>query len=139
MFICRCGRNIASVVNVPKVVEYASKLKDVVFSGEFLYTCSEDSLDSIKKRIDEHDINRVVVASCTPHTHEGLFRDMVRQAGLNRYLFEMTSIREQVSWVHKELPMESTRKAKELVEMIVAKVRLAKPLGVEFLRWFLKH
>ena len=131
VFICRCGRNIASVVNVPEVVEYASKLKDVAFAGEFLYTCSEDSLDNIKKKIDEHDINRVVVASCTPHTHEGLFRDTVRQAGLNKYLFEMTSIREQVSWVHKELPVESTRKAKELVEMIVAKVRLAKPLDVE--------
>lgn len=132
VFICRCGRNIASVVNVPEVVKYAAQLEGVVYAGEFLYTCSKDALEEIKKKIAEFDINRVVVASCTPRTHEELFRDTVREAGLNRYLFEMTSLREQVSWVHKDHPEEATRKSKELVAMMTAKARLITPLERQF-------
>ncbi|MDP3789013.1 MAG: FAD-dependent oxidoreductase [Candidatus Omnitrophota bacterium] len=132
VFICRCGRNIASVVNVPEVVEHAAKLEGVVYACEFLYTCSKDALEEIKKKMVEFDINRVVVASCTPRTHEELFRDTVREAGLNRYLFEMTSLREQVSWVHKDYPEKATRKAKELVNMMVAKAMLIKPLERQF-------
>lgn len=131
-FICRCGRNIASVVNVPQVVEYASKLKDVAYADEFLYSCSKDALDIIKQKVAEHNLNRVIVASCTPRTHEELFRDTVREAGLNRHLFEMTSLREQVSWVHKDYPKEATEKAKELVSMMVAKTRRVKALKREF-------
>lgn len=128
VFICRCGRNIAAVVNVPEVVEYAATLKNVVYADEFLYSCSKDSLDIIKEKVAEHDLNRVVVASCTPRTHEELFRDTVRETGLNRYLFEMTSLREQVSWVHKDYPEEATQKARELVAMMVAKTRRVRPL-----------
>lgn len=131
VFICRCGRNIAAVVNVPDVVEYASKLKNVVYAHEFLYSCSKDALDIIKEKIAEHGLNRVVVAACTPRTHEELFRDTVREAGLNRYLFEMTSLREQVSWVHKDYPEIATQKSKELVEMMVAKSRRVIPLERE--------
>ncbi len=132
VFICRCGRNIASVVDVPRVVEFSAKLPGVVFASEFLYSCSKDSLDMIKQYIAEHDLNRVVVASCTPRTHEALFRDTVREAGLNRFLFEMTSLREQVSWVHRDDPVRATEKANELVAMMVAKTRLVNPLKREF-------
>lgn len=131
VFICRCGRNIASVVNVPEVVEYASKLDDVTYASEFLYSCSKDALDVIKEKILEHNLNRVVVASCTPRTHEDLFRDTVREVGVNRYLFEMTSLREQVSWVHKDDPKWATEKSKKLVSMMVAKTRFVNPLKSE--------
>jgi heterodisulfide reductase subunit A len=128
VFVCRCGRNIASVVNVPEVVKYAAQLDGVVYATEFLYSCSQDALENIKSDITKYGINRVVIASCTPRTHEELFRDTVREAGLNRYLLEMTSLREQVSWVHKDYPEEATQKSKELVSMMVAKTRRIKPL-----------
>ncbi|MCQ9205643.1 MAG: FAD-dependent oxidoreductase, partial [Omnitrophica bacterium] len=131
VFVCRCGRNIASVVDVPEVVKYASKIEGVAYASEFLYSCSKDALDILKEKILEHNLNRVVVASCTPRTHEELFQDTVREAGLNRHLFEMTSLREQVSWVHKNYPKEATQKSKEMVEMIVAKVRRKRALGQE--------
>jgi len=132
VFICRCGKNIASVVNVPEVVDYASHLKDVAYASEFLYTCSKDALEGIKESIEKYKLNRVIVASCTPRTHEALFRDTVREVGLNRYLFEMTSLREQVSWVHQSDPVRATQKAKELVKIKVAKARLFTPLKESF-------
>lgn len=128
VFVCHCGRNIASVVSVKDVAKYAEKLKDVVFAEDLLYTCSQDGLEEIKKKMSLYKLNRVVVASCTPRTHEALFRDTVKEAGINPYLFEMTSIREHCSWVHKDIPLIATQKAKELVNMMVEKVRLAKPI-----------
>ena len=128
IFICHCGTNIAGVVNVPQVVEYAKTLPDVVYTENNLYTCSNDTQEKIKDLIEEHNLNRVIVASCTPRTHEPLFRNTVREAGLNPYLFEMANIRDQCSWVHMHEPEKATRKAKDLVRMAVAKVRLLEPL-----------
>jgi len=128
IFICHCGTNIAGVVNVPQVVEYAKTLPDVVYTENNLYTCSNDTQEKIKNLIEEHNLNRVIVASCTPRTHEPLFRNTVREAGLNPYLFEMANIRDQCSWVHMHEPEKATRKAKDLVRMAVAKVRLLEPL-----------
>jgi heterodisulfide reductase subunit A len=128
VFVCHCGINIGGVVNVPEVVEYARKLPNVVYAEHNLYTCSEDTQKGIRERIQEHKLNRVIVASCTPRTHEPLFRETVREAGLNIYLFEMANIRDQCSWVHMHQPKEATEKAKDLVRSIVAKARLLKPL-----------
>ena len=128
VFICHCGKNIAGVINVPEVVEYVAGLPDVVCAGDNLYTCSIDAQEKIKEAIEEHNLNRIVVASCTPRTHEPLFRDMVREAGLNPYLFEMANIRDQCSWVHMRDPEEATTKAKDLARMAVAKARLIEPL-----------
>jgi heterodisulfide reductase subunit A len=128
VFVCHCGINIGGVVNVPEVVEYVKKLPNVVYSEHNLYTCSQDTQKGIRERIKEHNLNRVVVASCTPRTHEPLFRETVREAGLNIYLFEMANIRDQCSWVHMHEPKEATEKAKDLVRAAVAKARLLKPL-----------
>jgi heterodisulfide reductase subunit A len=128
VFVCHCGINIGGVVNVPEVVEYSKKLPNVVYAEANLYTCSQDTQGIIREKIKEHKLNRVVVASCTPRTHEPLFKETVREAGLNPYLFEMTNIRDQCSWVHMHQPEEATEKAKELVRSVVAKARLLKPL-----------
>jgi heterodisulfide reductase subunit A len=128
VFVCHCGRNIGGVVDVPKVVEYARTLPYVVFADENLYTCSQDSLEKIKAEIEKHRLTRVVVASCTPTTHAPLFRDTIREAGLNPYLFEMASIREHCSWVHMNEPKKATQKAMELVAMAVAKATLLSPI-----------
>jgi len=128
VFVCHCGTNIGGVVNVPEVVEYVKTLPDVVYAEHNLYTCSQDTQERIREKINEHNLNRVVVASCTPRTHEPLFRETVREAGLNIYLFEMANIRDQCSWVHMHNPEEATEKAKDLVRSIVAKARLLKPL-----------
>jgi heterodisulfide reductase subunit A-like polyferredoxin len=128
VFVCHCGINIGGVVNVPEVKEFASTLDGVVFADENLYTCSQDTQERIKELINEHNLNRIVVASCSPRTHEPLFRETVREAGLNQYLFEMTNIRDQCSWVHREEPENATAKAKALVRMAVAKARLLEPL-----------
>jgi len=128
IFICHCGSNIAGVVDVSQIVEYAKTLPDVVYAENNLYTCSNDTQEKIKNLIEEHNLNRVIVASCTPRTHEPLFRNTVREAGLNPYLFEMANIRDQCSWVHMHEPEKATRKAKDLVRMAVAKVRLLEPL-----------
>jgi heterodisulfide reductase subunit A len=128
VFVCHCGINIGGVVNVPEVVEYAKRLPNVVYAEHNLYTCSEDTQKGIRERIKEHNLNRVIVASCTPRTHEPLFRETVREAGLNIYLFEMANIRDQCSWVHMHEPKEATEKAKDLVRSVVAKARLLKPL-----------
>jgi heterodisulfide reductase subunit A-like polyferredoxin len=128
VFVCHCGINIGSVVNVPAVVEFARTLPDVVYAEHNIYTCSQDTQEKMRNTIGEHKLNRVVVASCTPRTHEPLFQDTLRSAGLNAHLFEMTNIREQDAWVHKAWPEVATEKAKELVTMAVAKARLRKPL-----------
>jgi len=133
VFVCHCGTNIAGVVNVPEVVEYAKKLPNVVYAENNLYACSNDTQERIKKIILEQKLNRVVVASCTPRTHEALFRNTVREAGLNGYLFEMANIRDQCSWVHMHEPAKATRKAKDLVRMAVAKARLLEPLHKKLL------
>jgi heterodisulfide reductase subunit A-like polyferredoxin len=128
LFVCHCGINIGGVVNVPEVKEYAKTLDGVAYVEENLYTCSQDTQEKIKKAIQEHRLNRVVVASCSPRTHEPMFQETIREMGLNKYLFEMTNIRDQCSWVHMHQPMEATQKAKELLRMAVAKARLLQPL-----------
>ncbi len=128
VFVCHCGINIGGVVNVPEVVEYAKTLPNVVYAEANVYTCSQDTQKLIKEKIQENKLNRVIVASCTPRTHEPLFRETVQEAGLNPYLFEMTNIRDQCSWVHMHEPEEATEKAKDLVRSIVAKAKLLKPL-----------
>jgi len=127
-FVCHCGINIGGVVNVPEVVEYAKTLPNVVYAEHNLYTCSQDTQKRIREKIKEHNLNRVVVASCTPRTHEPLFRETIREAGLNIYLFEMANIRDQCSWAHMHEHEEATEKAKDLVRAAVAKARLLRPL-----------
>ncbi|MFW6127517.1 MAG: FAD-dependent oxidoreductase, partial [Thermodesulfobacteriota bacterium] len=128
IFVCNCGINIGGVVNVPEVAEYAKSLPNVVYVQENLFTCSADTQAQIIQTIEEHQINRVVVAACTPLTHEALFQDTMRDAGLNKYLFEMANIRNQGSWVHMQEKEEATAKAKDLVRMAVARSSLLKPL-----------
>ena len=128
VFVCWCGINIGGVVNVPSVAAYAKKLPHVAYAEENLYTCSQDTQDRIKNAIIEHKLNRVVVASCTPRTHEPLFRATLREAGLNEYLFEMANIRDQCSWVHMHEKEAATKKAEDLVRMAVAKASLIQPL-----------
>jgi len=128
VFICHCGINIGGVVDVPEVVEYASTLENVVHAERNLYTCSSEGLESIKSTIKEKELNRVVVASCTPRTHEPLFRATCEEAGLNPYLFEFVNIRDQCSWVHMHEPELATEKAKDLVRMGVAKAARLEPL-----------
>ncbi len=128
VFVCHCGTNIGSIVDVPAVKEYASKLPNVVYAGENLFTCSQDTQEIIKDIIKEYRLNRVVVSSCSPSTHEPLFQETIREAGLNPYLFNMANIRNQCSWVHRDNPAEATRKAKILTRIAVGKARLLKPL-----------
>jgi heterodisulfide reductase subunit A len=129
VFICHCGINIGSTVDVPKVVEYAKKLPDVVYAERNLYTCSQDTQEKMKEIIQEKNINRVVVASCTPRTHEPLFQNTIRQVGLNKYLFQLANIREQDAWVHMGKTEEATEKAKGLVNSAVSKTRLLTPIS----------
>jgi len=128
VFVCHCGINIGGVVNVPEVVEYAKTLPNVVYAEANVYTCSQDTQKLIKEKIQSNKLNRVIVASCTPRTHEPLFKETVQESGLNPYLFEMTNIRDQCSWVHMHEPKEATKKAKDLVRSIVAKSALLRPL-----------
>ncbi len=127
VFVCRCGTNIARSVGVPDVVEYAKTLPHVVHAEENLYTCSTDTQAKITESIREHRLNRVVVASCTPRTHEPLFQETLREAGLNKHLFEMANIRDQCSWVHFNQPDMATFKAKDLVRMAVARAATLRP------------
>jgi heterodisulfide reductase subunit A-like polyferredoxin len=128
VFVCHCGSNIAGVIGVESVAEYAQQLPGVEFATDTMYTCSSDSLSLIKEKIEEHQLNRVVVASCTPRTHEPIFQDTLREAGLNPFLFEMANIRDQASWVHAKEPEKATDKAKDLVRMSVARARMLEPL-----------
>ena len=115
VFVCNCGINIGSVVDVPAVTEFASTLPNVVHVEHNLFSCSQDTQDRMKGIIQEKNLNRVVVASCTPRTHEPLFQETCRDAGINKYLFEMANIRDQCSWVHRNSPDEATEKSKDLV------------------------
>ncbi len=128
VFVCHCGINIGGIVRVPEVVEFAKHLPGVVFAEENLYSCSADTLEKLKQRIKEQRLNRVVVASCSPRTHEPLFQATVAEAGLNPHLFAMANIRDQCSWVHMDEPDKATEKAKDLVKMAVARVRRQEPL-----------
>ncbi len=128
VFVCHCGVNIGGVVKVPEVAEYAKTLPNVVYAEQNLYTCSQDTQEKIKEKVKELKLNRVVVASCTPRTHEPLFQNTIREAGLNPYLFEMANIRDQCSWIHMHEPRAATQKSKDLVRMAVAKSRLLEPL-----------
>ncbi|MBO8178953.1 MAG: CoB--CoM heterodisulfide reductase iron-sulfur subunit A family protein [Archaeoglobus sp.] len=127
VFVCHCGINIASVVDVERVAEFAKTLDDVVFADHLLFTCSADSQERIKQAIRDYNLNRIVVAACTPRTHEQLFRNTLREAGLNPYLFEFVNIREHCSWVHTDKE-RATKKAMELVAAGVAKARDLEPL-----------
>jgi heterodisulfide reductase subunit A len=127
VYVCHCGKNIAGSVDCADVAEYASTLPYVVLSKHNLYTCSDPGQESIKRDIKEHNLNRVVVASCTPRLHEPTFRRTLEEAGLNKYLFEMANIREHCSWVHLYEPEKATAKAKDLVRMAVARSALVKP------------
>ncbi len=128
VFVCHCGINIGSVVDVPAVKEYARTLPHVAYVDENLFTCSQDTQVRMKEVIRDHRLNRIVVASCSPRTHEPLFQQTIREAGLNKYLFELANIRDQNSWVHQALPEAATAKAKDLVRMAVVKVALQEPL-----------
>ena len=127
VFICHCGVNIGGVVNVPEVVKYAKTLPNVAYAEANIYTCSEAGLTSIRENIKKQGLNRVIVASCTPRTHEPLFRSACKEAGLNHYLFEMANIREQCSWVHQHQHERATEKAKDLVRMAAARATWLEP------------
>ncbi len=129
VFVCHCGINIAGVVDVKEVVRYIKTLPNVTHCEDNLYTCSQDSQGLIKDRVKEHHLNRIVIASCTPRTHEPLFQDTIREVSLNPYLLEFVSIREHCSWVHMHEKGKATEKAKELVAMAVAKATLLEPLS----------
>jgi heterodisulfide reductase subunit A-like polyferredoxin len=128
VFVCNCGINIGGIADVPAVRDYAATLPHVVHVEDNLFTCSQDSQDHMKQVIKEQEINRVVVASCSPRTHEPLFQETIRDAGLNKYLFEMANIRDQNTWVHMNEPEKATAKAKDLVRMAVAKAAFIEPL-----------
>jgi heterodisulfide reductase subunit A len=128
VFVCHCGINIGSIVDVPAVRDYAETLPHVVHVADNLFSCSEDTQHLLRDAIKEHQLNRVVVAACTPRTHEPLFQETIREAGLNRYLFELANIRDQDSWVHQAEPDKATEKAKDLLRMAVAKVSLLEPV-----------
>ncbi len=128
VFICHCGSNIAGVVDVAEVEKFARSLPYVVHVERNLFSCSQDTQNNIRDRILETGLNRVVVAACTPRTHEPVFRETLKAAGLNEYLFEMANIRNQDSWVHAADPEKATRKAMDLIRMAVAKAGLLSPL-----------
>ncbi|OAG26764.1 FAD-dependent oxidoreductase [Thermodesulfatator autotrophicus] len=132
VFVCHCGMNIAGVIDVKEVTAFAATLPDVVFASDNLFTCAEDTIKKIVATIKEKKLNRVVVAACTPRTHEPIFQESLREAGLNPYLFEMANIRDQASWVHPEEPKKATKKAKDLVLMAVNRVRLKRPVSISW-------
>jgi heterodisulfide reductase subunit A len=128
VFVCHCGANIGRVVDVPSVVEYAATLDNVVYCTEQLFSCATDSASSITEKIQEEGLNRVVVAACSPRTLEPLFRDTLREAGINQYFFEMANIREHCSWVHSKEKEDATAKAKDITRMSVARACHLQPL-----------
>ncbi|OQY03624.1 MAG: heterodisulfide reductase [Desulfobacteraceae bacterium 4572_123] len=129
VFVCNCGINIGGIVDVDAVQEHAATLPFVVFTDQNLFTCSQDTQDKIKEKIKEHKLNRVVVASCSPKTHEQMFMETLEACGLNKYLFEMANIRNQDSWIHSKMPTAATGKAKDLVQMAVARAATLYPLN----------
>jgi heterodisulfide reductase subunit A len=129
VFVCRCGTNIAGVLDVPAIAEYARTLPGVVYVEENLFSCSQDTQQKMARVIKEQKLNRVVVAACSPLTHEPLFQETLANAGINKYLFEMANIRNQCSWVHSGDPKSGTEKGKDLIRMAVAKVGLFEPMS----------
>ncbi len=134
VFVCHCGINIAGVADVTRLKEYSEKLDDVVYVEESLYACSKDSQEKIKQTIIDNGLNRVVLAACTPRTLEPLFQDTIREAGLNRSLFEMANIRDHCTWVHAQEPEKATEKSEDLIRMGVAKARLLSPMKEELIQ-----
>jgi heterodisulfide reductase subunit A len=128
VFVCHCGLNIGGVVDIPDIVEYLKDIPNVEYVQANLFSCSQDATSAMVEKIKEHGLNRVVVAACSPSTHQPIFQDMLRNAGLNKYLFEMANIRNQCSWVHQTEAEAATTKCKDLVRMAVAKARLLEPL-----------
>jgi heterodisulfide reductase subunit A-like polyferredoxin len=128
VFICHCGLNIGGVADIPAIAEYIKTVPNVEYVQANLFSCSQDATSSMVEKIREHRLNRVVVAACTPATHQPVFQDMLRSSGLNKYLFEMANIRNQCTWVHQNEPAAATEKCKDLIRMAVAKTRLLEPL-----------
>ncbi len=128
VFVCHCGTNIARIVDVSEVAEYAATLPNVVHTEHNLFTCSTDTTVAIADTIQEKQINRLVVGSCSPRTHEPLFRDVCSEAGINKYLFEMANIRDQCSWVHQEEPEQATVKSKDLIRMAISRAAGLEPI-----------
>ncbi|MCK5196190.1 MAG: CoB--CoM heterodisulfide reductase iron-sulfur subunit A family protein, partial [Desulfobulbaceae bacterium] len=128
VLVCHCGTNIAGVVDIQKVLEYVKKLPNVSYATDFMFTCSTETQQAIVELIKEQNLNRIVVAACSPNTHEPLFQDTLREAGLNPYLFEMASIRDQCSWVHGNDPEKATEKSKELIRAGVSRAVQLEPL-----------
>ena len=128
VFVCHCGINISSVVDCPDVANEAGGMENVAYYTENLYSCSQDAQEQIKQTIIDKKLNRVVIAACSPRTHEPLFQETLKDAGLNRNLFEMVNIRDQCSWVHANEPEEATQKSKDLVRMAVHKAAHIQPL-----------
>jgi len=129
VFICRCGTNIAGTIDVAAVAEFAQGLPDVVYTAVNTYTCSDPGQKEIQRAIQEHSLDRVVIAACSPRMHEPTFRACVAASGLNPFLMEMVNIREGCSWVHLREPERATTKARDLVRMAVAKARLLEPIA----------
>ncbi|MDV2989350.1 MAG: FAD-dependent oxidoreductase [Dehalogenimonas sp.] len=128
IFVCHCGKNISSVVSIPEVVEDAKTIPNVTFVDDTLFACASDAGEKIKQAIIENDLSRVIIAACTPRTHEGLFQDTMREAGLNPHLLEIANIRNQCSWVHMNQPEAATAKAKDIIRLAAVKVTHLKPL-----------
>ena len=128
VFVCHCGSNIAGVVDVERVTEYAKTLPDVIYAGHQMFSCAGNTQAEIEETIRREGITRVVIAACSPKTHESIFRDVLTRAGLNPYLLEMSNIRNMDSWVHKSQKEDATIKAMEMVAMAVEKARLLTPL-----------
>ncbi len=128
VFVCHCGMNIAGTIDIKQLVEYAKTIPNVVYVNDNRYTCADPGQEQIRKAVKEHNLNRVVVAACSPRMHEPTFRKTVSEAGLNPFVFEMANIREFASWCHPNTPTEATAKAKDIVRMAVAKARLLAPL-----------
>jgi len=131
IFVCHCGKNIANYVDVDKVTKQAEKLPNVEYAEHVMFACSEDTCKKIRDTIKEKNLNRIVVAACSPRTHGGLFQDTLLEAGLNKYLFEMANIRNHCSWVHSDNWEAATKKSVDLVKAAIAKVRLLEPLTEE--------
>lgn len=127
IIICHCGKNISSTINFKELVNYSKNLQDVVFVKDIIYLCSNHGLKKLKNAIKENNLNRVVIAACTPRTHEQLFKRECEKSGLNKYLIEFVNIREQCSWIHIKEKEMATKKAKKLIDMAVAKARLLVP------------
>lgn len=129
VFLCHCGINIAGVLDIESLGEYARDIPDVAYVENNLFLCSDEGQRLMQEKIKEHNLNRVVAAACTPRTHEPIFRDSCEQIGLNPFLFEMTNVRDQCSWVHSDIPEIATQKARDLIRMGIAKARNLQPLN----------